>query len=358
LNYTIPATDLNTYTVRVVAASDDGSFALTYSFPAQNIRTYNYDGRNGPVSENTNAQNTTWTLDALGRVVGAKTTDWKGTTVADNAYGYDDQGDSRVSETTIGQSSPSAIYIDDPLGLLKTISGTSVAYDYYNGHGDVVQTDDATGNDIYPSPLIYDEFGNPTGINSPRPYGWTGRQERDTSQLTGVIRMGVRLYDPTLGRFLSVDPVEGGSLNNYDYAGQDPVNGSDLNGTMAAQDETYVHHYSARFQRANRRFLALEAAIWRIMRHNQWASARASWKARHRSIWSRVRGAVQSFNAYLGKAGGVFFYGVETVGWGMMAAAAFSTGDVGLGMLLASFSIGSYYKYQQATRDFCSSYCR
>jgi hypothetical protein len=42
--------------------------------------------------------------------------------------------------------------------------------------------------------------------------------------------MGARPYDPALGRFLEVDPVPGGSLNNYDYAGQDPVNGYDLDG--------------------------------------------------------------------------------------------------------------------------------
>lgn len=42
---------------------------------------------------------------------------------------------------------------------------------------------------------------------------------------------GARPYDPTLGRFLSVDPIDGGSLNAYDYAGQDPINGYDLAGT-------------------------------------------------------------------------------------------------------------------------------
>lgn len=44
--------------------------------------------------------------------------------------------------------------------------------------------------------------------------------------------MGARPYDPALGRFLAVDPVDGGSLNSYDYAGQDPVNGYDLDGTL------------------------------------------------------------------------------------------------------------------------------
>jgi hypothetical protein len=43
--------------------------------------------------------------------------------------------------------------------------------------------------------------------------------------------MGVRVYIPAIGRFLQVDPVEGGTENNYVYP-TDPVNGSDLTGTI------------------------------------------------------------------------------------------------------------------------------
>ncbi|WP_261570663.1 hypothetical protein [Frankia gtarii] len=42
--------------------------------------------------------------------------------------------------------------------------------------------------------------------------------------------MGVRLYDPNLGRFLQTAPEPGGSDNAYDYAHQDPYNTFDLDG--------------------------------------------------------------------------------------------------------------------------------
>jgi RHS repeat-associated protein len=59
-------------------------------------------------------------------------------------------------------------------------------------------------------------------------YGWLGAKQRATDA-TGLMLMGVRLYNPRTGLFTSVDPVSGGGSTAYAYP-TDPINQTDLTG--------------------------------------------------------------------------------------------------------------------------------
>jgi len=111
-------------------------------------------------------------------------------------------------------------------------SGKEVELQLTNLHGDVVAT--AALSPTATSLLTtrsFDEFGNQTGGPSGARYGWLGGLQRRTELSSGIIQMGARSYVPTIGRFLSSDPVTGGSANAYDYGNADPVNQVDPSGT-------------------------------------------------------------------------------------------------------------------------------
>lgn len=108
--------------------------------------------------------------------------------------------------------------------------GTTVTYLYYNGHGDLAAHADDFGTRT--NAFTYDAFGSPRQAQPPNKTveRWTGRWDKKLDTVSSLVEMGARPYEPTLGRFISVDPVDGGSLNAYDYATQDPLNTYDLDG--------------------------------------------------------------------------------------------------------------------------------
>lgn len=110
-----------------------------------------------------------------------------------------------------------------------------------NLHGDVVAAADLSPTATKLTETFrFDEFGNPLSGAAGR-FGWLGGKQRRTELPSGVIQMGVRSYVPTLGRFLTPDPVLGGSANAYDYASQDPVNNLDLTGEKCAGTQAQVN---------------------------------------------------------------------------------------------------------------------
>ncbi|HEX7279068.1 MAG TPA: RHS repeat-associated core domain-containing protein [Solirubrobacterales bacterium] len=124
----------------------------------------------------------------------------------------------------------SIVGIGGELGATQE-SGKEVELQLTNLHGDVVAK--AALNPAVTElkgTFSSDEFGNPIGAGAGR-FGWLGGKQRQTELGSGVIQMGARSYVPSIGRFLTPDPIFGGSANAYDYANQDPINAFDLEGT-------------------------------------------------------------------------------------------------------------------------------
>jgi len=68
-------------------------------------------------------------------------------------------------------------------------------------------------------------------------YDWNGAwlYRNELTETGGLVKVGVRWYDPMVGRFLQQDPWLGAfyaplTLNGYGYCGNDPINGVDPTG--------------------------------------------------------------------------------------------------------------------------------
>jgi RHS repeat-associated protein len=125
------------------------------------------------------------------------------------------------------------------LAAVQESSGTT-SLQLTNLHGDVVATASLSLSAKEPTANFeFEEFGNPVKGSAGR-YGWLGKAARHTELPSGVIQMGVRSYVPALGRFISPDPVLGGSANAYDYANADPCNQFDVLGLSSKKTNSGI----------------------------------------------------------------------------------------------------------------------
>ena len=128
-----------------------------------------------------------------------------------------------------------------PGGASVTEQSTGAVWSYPDIGGAMIATANSAGA-LTSGPYVYSPYGLQESSGSPiqnagtdTSYGAFGGAGNltDTGSATGanaIVQMGARPYVPNLGRFLSVDPVQGGCSNAYVYVRGDPLDQSDDSG--------------------------------------------------------------------------------------------------------------------------------
>ena len=182
----------------------------------------------------------TYARDATNRIVERNVND---VTVARYTFsGSGDTPDAELDVTNVIQRRTLGLMGG---AVLSKAAGSEI-WSISNLHGDTIATLGSTGV-VTGGPFTHDPFGKAIGgvpdnqIGS-FDNGWLGKDQRPLEQQSGlraVIVMGARIYDPVIGRFLSTDPVEGGTANDYAYV-EDPINQFDLTGMCSAKKGNWL----------------------------------------------------------------------------------------------------------------------
>ena len=180
--------------------------------------------------------------DATDRIIRRTTT--AGDTLDEVRHGYIAGGDT-ADLALAGDLRLLTRSIALPGGGLHTWTADPVTrtFDHPTVRGDLTLTTDVTGLQKgelrsygpYGETLATVGDGMPDNQPGNMDHGWLGEHQRPAEHAgaLSIVQMGARPYSPLLGRFLSVDPVEGGSANDYDYVAGNPINMYDLDGRIA-----------------------------------------------------------------------------------------------------------------------------
>lgn len=238
LTQKVDGTTTTTYTY-------DGDYKLTQK---NGFVSYTYDNNGNQTKKPSETFNPdpTFTFDFENRIIGH-------VTQAGNIYDYKYDGlGNRLRKHSATATTRYIFDTSGPLSRLMAISGDQnfastfwiyglgLIYDtdnkYYleDGSGNTRFTANSSGSKS--SSANYDPFGNIRSSSGILPYFQFSKEQNDSESNLYFLR--ARYYDPSIGRFISKDPVKGvltlpQSQNPYAYALNNPINLSDPSGEAA-----------------------------------------------------------------------------------------------------------------------------
>ena len=124
-------------------------------------------------------------------------------------------------------------------------------------------------------------------------FGWLGSEQRSSDTPAMLVLMGVRLYNPMTGQFLSRDSIANGNENAYAYP-NDPVGESDLSGRCWF---CYIDKASwvTRYSRSGRPMRTLVVTpSWYLRANSNVTSAYLGWNELKRKVSSANTSGMQN----------------------------------------------------------------